>query len=140
MARLVGAALAGQALLALERDDEAEQALERATDQYEALLAASTGTSVEPFASGYAQPFIKTLAAEVELRGPNDEEAEAQILAIADELARDPRIDAWASGLFQIQRLADDARRADKDELAAALRARLRTIDPSFAPTAGDAP
>jgi tetratricopeptide (TPR) repeat protein len=139
MARLVGAALAGQALLALEREDEAAQALERATDQYETLLETSKGTSVEPFASGYAQPFIKTLAAQVELRGPNDEEAEAQILAIADELARDPRIDAWAAGLFQIQRLADDARRADKDELATALRARLRTIDPTFTPAAGGA-
>jgi len=139
MAGLVGAALGGQALVALGRTDEAKQALERAKDRYEALLAASADTYYEPFAPRYAGPFIKTLEMEIELRGPNAAEAEAQMLAMADEVARDPRIDAWAAGLFHLQRLAADARRAGKPDLAAALLARVRAIDPTFPVAPGGA-
>jgi tetratricopeptide (TPR) repeat protein len=132
MAQLVGAALGGQALVALGRTDEAEQALERAKARYEELVVRAKDTFYEPFAPRYAGPFITTLEAEIGLRGPNGAEAEAQTLAMADAVAHDPRIDAWAVGLFHIARVADDARRAGKPALAAALVERLHAIDPEF--------
>jgi len=66
--------------------------------------------------------------------GENAAAGEARLLTIADELAANPRVDAWAVGLFNLQRLAADTRRARKPQLAAALAERMQRIDPDFTP------
>jgi hypothetical protein len=55
---------------------------------------------------------------------------------MADALAVNPRLDAWADGLFRLERMARDARRAGRPELAHALIERVRKIDPEFTSTA----
>ena len=132
MARLVGATLRGEALIALGRNDEAKQAHERARTAYDDLQQRAKNTPYEMFASRFVGPFLKTLEGELALRGANPAEGEAMLLQIADGLAASPLLDAWAVGLFHLQRLAADAQRAGRAELATALVERMHKIDPEF--------
>jgi len=130
MARLVGASLGGQALVSLGRVDEATNALQRATKAYADLEEVTQGTFYEPFVPRYSAPFLDTLRGQIALRGKHPEEGETMFLEMADALVANPRIDAWVVGLFHLQRLAEDARRAERPALAAALEERIRRIDP----------
>jgi len=89
-------------------------------------------TPYEAFASRFMRSFLKPLEGELALRGENSTTGDTQLTTMADELAANPRVDAWAVGLFQLQRLAADARHAGKPQLAAALVERMRRIDPEF--------
>jgi len=133
-ARMVGAALGGEALLGLGRLEEAQHAQERAVTAHAELERQVKNTYYETFALRFRRSFLNLLEGELALRGENAAAGEARLLTIADELAANPRVDAWAVGLFNLQRLAADARRVGKPQLAAALVERMRRIDPHFTP------
>ncbi|MBI3300517.1 MAG: hypothetical protein HYZ72_00325, partial [Deltaproteobacteria bacterium] len=132
IARLIGSALAGEALVALGRIDEAKKALKRAEAAEKRVVESAKNTPYETFAPFFVRPFLDTLAGEVALRGKNPAPGEMQFIAMADALAANPRLDAWAEGLFRLERMAADARRAGRSELAQALVERIHRIDPEF--------
>lgn len=136
VAQLIGAALAGEAYIGLDRLAEAKKALKRAETAQPKLQAMLKNTPYETFASSFSRSFLNTLASEITLRGKTPEEGERQFIAMADALAANPRLDAWADGLFRLERMAQDARRAGRPELAQALVERMKKIDPGFTSTA----
>jgi tetratricopeptide (TPR) repeat protein len=133
-ARIVGAALGGEALLALGRLEDAQRAQERAAAAHAELVRQVQNTYYEAFAARFMRSFLNLLEGELALRGENAGAGEARLITLADELAANPRVDAWAVGLFNLQRLAADARRAGNPQLATALTERMRRIDPDFTP------
>jgi hypothetical protein len=136
LARVIGAALAGEAYVGLGRIDDAKKALKRAETAEPKVAQALQRSPYESFASSFTQSFINTLSSEIALRGKTPEDGERQFIAMADALAVNPRLDAWADGLFRLERMARDARRAGRPELAHALIERVRKIDPEFTSTA----
>jgi tetratricopeptide (TPR) repeat protein len=135
-AHLIGAALAGEAYIALDRLAEAKKALKRTEAAEPKVVASLKNTPYEAFGSSFSRSFINTLSSEIALRGKKPEEGEQQVIAMADALAINPRLDAWADGLFRLERMAQDARRAGRPELAQALIERMHKIDPGFSSTA----
>lgn len=79
-----------------------------------------------------ADTFVHTLRGMLALRGTDASAGEARLLALADAVAANPRFDAWAEGLFRLERIAAEARRAGRPALAAAIVERLHRIDPQF--------
>jgi tetratricopeptide (TPR) repeat protein len=136
LARVIGAALAGEAYVGLGRIDDAKKALKRAETAEPKVAQALQRSPYESFASSFTQSFINTLSSEIALRGKTPEDGERQFIAMADALAVNPRLDAWADGLFRLERMARDARRTGRPELAHALIERVRKIDPEFTSTA----
>ena len=135
-ARLLGAALAGEANLGLDRLADAKKALKRAEAAEPKVIASLKNTPYESFGSSFSRSFINTLSSEIALRGKTPEEGEQQFIAMADALAVNPRLDAWADGLFRLERMARAARRAGRPALAQALVERMHKIDPGFTSTA----
>jgi tetratricopeptide (TPR) repeat protein len=84
----------------------------------------------------FVRPYVEQLDTEIALRGESPAAAEASILAVADALSANPRFDAWGEGLFRLQRIAVDARRAGRTQLAADIETRMRKIDPDYVPEA----
>ena len=136
VARLVGAALAGEAALGLDQLAEAKKALQRAQAAERQVLAAFKNTPYEVFGASFSRSFLNTVASEIALRGKKPQDGEKQMIAMADALAVNPKLDAWADGLFRLERMAQDARRSGRPELAQALVERMRKIDPGFNSTA----
>ena len=135
-ARLLGAALAGEAYLGLDRLAEAKKALKRAEAAEPKVIASLKSTPYEAFGSSFSRSFINTLSSQIALRGKTPREGERQFIVMADALAANPRLDAWADGLFRLERMARDARRVGRPELAQALVERMHKIDPGFTSTA----
>jgi tetratricopeptide (TPR) repeat protein len=135
-ARLLGAALAGEAYLGLDRLADAKKALKRAEAAEPKVIASLKNTPYESFGSSFSRSFITTLSSEIALRGKTPEEGERQFIVMADALAVNPRLDAWADGLFRLERMARAARRAGRPALAQALVERMHKIDPGFTSTA----
>ncbi|MEW6301300.1 MAG: hypothetical protein AB1671_26795 [Thermodesulfobacteriota bacterium] len=134
MARLVGATLGGEALIGLGRLDEAKHAQERARKAYAEFQQDARNTPYETLAPRFADSFLKTLEGELALRGENPQAGGELLLTMADGFAASPLLDAWSVGLFHLQRIAADARRAKQAELANAIVERMRKIDPDFMP------
>ncbi len=128
----VSAALSGQALLGLGRVSEARQALRRAEKAYERMLDSVRDRPGEWQLPGYVGHHLKTLQALVALERGQPEKADAILIEVADQFASQPGIDAWASGLVHLDRVAAWARRAGRDRLAASVEERIRRIDPDF--------
>jgi hypothetical protein len=80
------------------------------------------------------------VGAEVELASGDSAAAEKTLIGMADAIAADPRFDAWGEGLFKLERVAAAARRFGRPELAAEVEARMRRIDPDYAPGSRSAP
>jgi tetratricopeptide (TPR) repeat protein len=136
VARLIGAALAGEAYIGLNRLADAKKALKRAEGAEPKLQVALKNTPYETFGASFSRSFLNTLSSEIALRGKTPEEGERQFIAMADALAVNPRLDAWADGLFRLERMAQDAHRANRPALAQALVERMHKIDPGFTSTA----
>ncbi len=136
MARFVGTTLGGEALLGLGRADEARRSLRTARALLDKVVADAKNTPYATFIPSSMGPFLRTLEGEVGLWGKKPSEAEAALLKMADDLAANPRFDAWGEGLFRLERIASEARRAGRPELASKLAERMRKIDPEFPTTA----
>lgn len=136
VAQLIGAALAGEAYIGLDRLVDAKKALKRAEVTEPKLRTALKNTPYETFGSSFSRAFLNTLSSEIALRGKTPEEGERQFIAMADALAVNPRLDAWADGLFRLERMAQDARSVNRPELVQGLVERMHKIDPGFTSTA----
>jgi tetratricopeptide (TPR) repeat protein len=128
-ARATGAAVEGEVLLALGRRSEAEAAAKRARAAFEEAKKAA-GYEAR-FIERFVSPFVRQLDAEL---APSEENAEQVLIAFADELASNPRFDAWGEGLFRLERIAEQAKRSGRGSLAREIEARMRRIDPEYAP------
>ena len=128
-ARATGAAVEGEVLLALGRRAEAEAAAKRARKLFEEAKKAAgyEARHIERF----VDPFVRQLEAELAL---SEKSASETLLKFADELAGNPRFDAWGEGLFRLERIAVQAKRSGHGALARDIEERMRKIDPEYAP------
>ena len=132
LARLIGAARAAEALIALNRIEEAGEALERAKVIFEEFREVTDNVIFGRLASRYEGRLLKALEAQLALFGDNPEEGEAELIRLADGFARSTSFDGWVTGLFRLEQLADIARRAGREKLVEALVERMNRIDPEF--------
>jgi len=131
-ARIVATAVEGEALLALGRLDDARAAARRAQERLDAGRTA-LGLSGR-YLDWFVAPYVSQLETEIALHGSDPSAAEASIRKVALELSLNPRFDAWGEGLFRLDRIAADARRAGRTALAADVEAKMKTIDPDYRP------
>lgn len=133
---IVGHELETEALLSLGRLDEARLAAKAAAAAVEELKKVNTREAREMVQ--YYGDYAAQAQAEVDLRtaGPEREKAENVLVDLAREMADSASIDGWGVGLFWIERIATEAKRAGRGELAKNLEGLMKKIDPSYAPGA----
>jgi tetratricopeptide (TPR) repeat protein len=108
MARLAGHALAGQALVALKKMDDARDELHAAERETESLAPRVVA----------ALPYPTLLRAEIILREGRTQEAERLLADAQKAILSMPGPDAWSSATFQLETIAQRARDAGDWELA----------------------
>lgn len=131
---LVGHALEAEALLALGRLDEARAAAQAATAAL-ADLEREKSRDATLLVAYYAD-YAKEAQAEVDLwaAGPARDKGEKVLLELTAETADSHSVDSWGSGLFWIERVAVEAKRAGRDALVTSLHARMKKMDPAYVP------
>ena len=130
--RVVATVVEGEALLAMGRMEDARAAARRAQERLDAGRAA-LGAQAR-YLDWFVAPYVTQLETEIALHGKDPAAAEAAILRVATELSLNPRFDAWGEGLFRLDRIAADARRAGRVTLAGDVEAKMKTIDPDYRP------
>jgi tetratricopeptide (TPR) repeat protein len=131
-ARVMAVVVEGEALLAMGRLDEARAASARSK---EALDAARVEVgSGSRYLEMFVRPYLDQLSTEIALRGADPTQAEAALRKVAEDLSANPRFDAWGEGLFRLERIAADARRAGRTKLADDIVGRMRLIDAGYVP------
>jgi len=108
MVRLAGHALAGEALLALKKMDDAKDELHAAERETESLAPRVVA----------ALPYPTLLRAEIMLREGQTQEAEGLLAEAQKAILSMPGPDAWSSATFQLETIAQRARDAGDWELA----------------------
>jgi tetratricopeptide (TPR) repeat protein len=131
-ARAAGAAVEGETLLALGRRAEAADAAKRARADFEEAKK-SAGYEVR-WIERFVAPFVRQLEAELGLLDKSTTASEEMLRRLGDELAANPRFDAWGEGLFRLERIAEQAKRSGRDALARDIYERMRRIDSGYAP------
>jgi tetratricopeptide (TPR) repeat protein len=131
-ARVVATVVEGEALLALGREDDARAALRLAQERLDAARAV-LGPEAR-YLDWFVAPYVTQLETEIALHGKNPADAEASIRRVAADLSQNPRFDAWGEGLFRLDRIAADARRAGRSTLADDVEAKMKVIDPEYRP------
>ena len=132
-ARLIGAVRAAEALIGLNRMEDARQAQQRAENEL-AMLKRDSANPIYDYLPGFYQSTqLDVLEAELGLAGSDPAAAEQQLIAFADRLVGETNFDGWATGLFRLEQLAALADRLGRNELVGALVERMRQIDPGFA-------
>jgi tetratricopeptide (TPR) repeat protein len=131
-ARAAGAAAEGETLLALGRRAEALEAAKRAR------VALDDAKKIAGYDAVWLErliaPHIRQLELEIALTEKASADSEDALRKMADELASNPRFDAWGEGLFRLERIAEQAKRAGRDALAREIQERMRRIDPDYVP------
>jgi len=130
--KFTGAVVSSEALLALGRVKDARAARKRADGAFDDIRVAVRGTAYESLTPSFLGPMLRMLDAQMALHGKRADAGGKELLAIADELAANPRFDAWGEGLFRLERAASEAARAGHPELAARLAERMLKIDPEY--------
>jgi tetratricopeptide (TPR) repeat protein len=125
--RCVGHALAGQALLWLDRPDEAKIELEAARKELETIPSV---TVVDPSRSA-VQPWV-FLRGELLLREGKSEEGRAVLNEVVKALRTAPGPDAWSQGLFRLETLARGAMAVGDWELAEFLARQMVEHDAAY--------
>ena len=123
----VGRAFAGEALLFLDRQEEAAEV----SDQIDATVSDRFPNGVP----GRGRSFIRQFKAERALYDSDPTTVflvEARLLEIADSLLREASFDGWGEGLFRIERMMRFAHLTGFDDLATKLRDRMATLDPEY--------
>ncbi len=123
LARFGGHSLAGRALLAMNRREEARNELTLAEQESEQL----------PLSLIKALPDSGLLRAEILLREKNWDKANALMEKIEEEIVAVPGPDAWSEALFRLESIARVAREMDDWELAEATAKKMIQHDPSYA-------
>jgi tetratricopeptide (TPR) repeat protein len=130
--RVAAIVVEGEALLALGRTDDAREALARARKSFDTAKTALGSQS--RYLDWFVSPYVAQLDTEIALHGKNPADAEASIRKVATELSQNPRFDAWGEGLFRLDRIAADARRAGRTQLADDVVAKMKVIDADYKP------
>ena len=123
LGRFAGHALAGRALLALDRlaDAKAEFALaEHETEQL-------------PIAALNVLPDAVTLRGEILLRSDKQAQGRALLQQVEKQIRAQPGPDAWNGALFDLECIAQSARNANDWELADFTAQQMLLQDPSYA-------
>jgi tetratricopeptide (TPR) repeat protein len=125
----VGHALAGQALLWLDRLDEAKIALDAAQKELETIPSVTVG--LDPSRSA-VQPWVDALRGELLLREGKSEEGRAVLKEVVKALRTAPGPDAWSQGLFRLETLARGAMAVGDWELAEFLATQMVEHDAAY--------
>jgi tetratricopeptide (TPR) repeat protein len=128
-AKAAGAAVEGETLFALGRKTEAADAAKRARAAFED--AKKNAGYESRWIERFVEPFVRQLEAQLAMTEKSSEET---LLKLADDLAANPRFDAWGEGLFRLERIAEQAKRSGRETLARDIQERMRRIDPDYAP------
>ncbi|HEV2385896.1 MAG TPA: tetratricopeptide repeat protein [Candidatus Acidoferrales bacterium] len=123
MGRLAGHALAGRAMLALGRVEDAKNELSLAEQELEQLPAALAGTL----------PNAAELRGEILLEEKNWKEADALMEQIEQKIDAVPGPDGWSEALFQLDSIGRVARAAGDWPLAESTAQIIVRHDPSYA-------
>ena len=132
--RVVAIVVEGEALLAMGQTDAARDAARRAKKSFDTARAGLTHEA--RYLDLFVAPYIEQLDTEIALHGKDPSDAEASIRKVANDLSQNPRFDAWGEGLFRLDRMASDARRAGRTTLATDVEAKMKVIDPDYVPGA----
>jgi tetratricopeptide (TPR) repeat protein len=122
LARLAGHTLAGQALLGMDRVDDAQ----------EELRAAEQETEHVPVNLVASSPFPSLLRAEFLLRDKKKEEAEPLFQNLAKMILTRPGPDAWSAARFELEELCKIARQNGAWNLSESIAQELIQHDPSY--------
>jgi tetratricopeptide (TPR) repeat protein len=128
--RAVGYALAGHALLALQRPQEAEAALAAAEKEVALTPTLVGGIAVS---RSQAQPYVTTLRGEILLRSGKPEEGRAVLKDIERVLRAIPGPDAWIQALFRLEAIARTAREVGDWDLAEHTARQMLDHDAAYA-------
>jgi tetratricopeptide (TPR) repeat protein len=131
-ARAAGAAVEGETLLALGRRTEAAEASKRARAAPDEAKKTAGYDAV--WLERLIDPHIRQLEAEIALTDKASTDSEEALRRMADELAANPRFDAWGEGLFRLERISEQAKRSGHEALAREIQERMRRIDPDYRP------
>jgi hypothetical protein len=111
------------------------EAREAATRAHAAFEEAKKGAGYEAaWIERMISPYLGQLDAELAFSEKNSAAAEDSLRKVADELAANPRFDAWGEGLFRLERIAEQAKRSGRAALAKDIQERMRRIDPDYVP------
>jgi hypothetical protein len=121
--RFAGHALAGRPLLALDRVDEAKSEMTLAERETEQLPIAILGTL----------PDAVTLRGEILLRTEKQLQGRALLQQVEKQIRSVPGPDAWNGALFELESIAQSARKAGDWELADFTAQQMLLQDPSYA-------
>lgn len=123
LARLAGHTLAGQALLALNRMNDAKDELNAAERESEVLPPRTTA----------ALPYPMVLRAGILLRENQMQDAEALLMDVEKSILAMPGPDAWSAATFQLETIARSARDAGDWELAGFTAQNIMGHNPNYA-------
>jgi tetratricopeptide (TPR) repeat protein len=123
LGRFAGHALAGRALLALDRIDEAKAELGLAERETEQL----------PIAALSTLPDSVMLRGEILLRTDKQTQGRALLQQVEKQIRSAPGPDAWNGALFELDSIAQSARKAADWELADFTAQQMLLQDPSYA-------
>jgi tetratricopeptide (TPR) repeat protein len=123
LGRFVGHALAGRALLAMDRLDDAKSELSLTEQESEHIPASVIGTL----------PSSGMLRAEILLKENQLERGNALISQMEDKMEAVPGPDAWSEALFELDAIALVARQVGDWDLAASTAQRMIRHDPTYA-------
>jgi tetratricopeptide (TPR) repeat protein len=128
--RTVGHALAGQALLALGRADEAKAELDAAAKELENVPV--MGITLDPTQSMVA-PWVDALRGEMLLRSGKQNEGVEILKGVIKGLRSSPGPDAWSQGLFRLEQMAHTAIETGAWEFADYVAAQMVEHDRAYA-------
>jgi len=123
MVRLAGHTIAGQALLAMNKINDAKDELNAAERESEAL----------PARMAAALPYPTLLRAEILLRENQTEQAEELLVGVEQAILAMPGPDAWSSATFQLETIAQGAREAGDWKLAEYTAKKMMDHNPNYA-------
>ena len=132
----VGRALAGEALLMLDRGVEAIAALNEARDKLDSLPDRISGPNASS-ALRRTRPLVSQLDGESSLRDEDPSTvymSQRTLLSVADRLVDVAGFDGWGEGLLRLERIGRLAQRAGEKSLVEEIRARIGELDPTYTP------
>jgi tetratricopeptide (TPR) repeat protein len=128
-ARSVGHALAGQALLWLNRPAEARKELEAA--QRELANVPQQTIGLDPSRAA-VEPWVEALRGDLLLRSGNKEEARTVLKDVVRAMRQTPGPDAWSQALFRLDAMSKTAIAAGDWELAEFVAQQMLEHDPAY--------
>lgn len=130
-ARLVAASVAGEVYVARGDLDAARRAQARVEKHYKVF---QKEMADEPFAmfTPYATHEYRTVLPAKIAIAEGDENGRLELLELGDGISQAQTIDAWATGLYLLDRLRKFAAETGDEDLAASMARRIEVIDPDF--------